>query len=38
LNVLKIAGNFMIASTIETIGEAYALLRKGGVDLAIAAP
>ncbi|HEX5657222.1 MAG TPA: NAD(P)-dependent oxidoreductase [Polyangiales bacterium] len=31
-NLFKIAGNFMIASTIETIGEAYALLRKGGVD------
>ncbi|MET0285923.1 MAG: NAD(P)-dependent oxidoreductase [Polyangiales bacterium] len=31
-NLFKIAGNFMIASTIETIGEAYSLLRKGGVD------
>ncbi len=31
-NLFKIAGNFMIASTIEMIGEAYGLLRKGGVD------
>jgi 3-hydroxyisobutyrate dehydrogenase-like beta-hydroxyacid dehydrogenase len=31
-SLFKIAGNFMIASTIETIGEAYSLLRKGGVD------
>ena len=31
-NLFKIAGNFMIASAIETMGEAAALLRKGGVD------
>ena len=31
-NLLKIAGNFMIASAIETMGEAFALLKKGGVD------
>jgi 3-hydroxyisobutyrate dehydrogenase-like beta-hydroxyacid dehydrogenase len=31
-NLFKIAGNFMIASAIETLGEAVALLRKGGVD------
>lgn len=31
-NLFKIAGNFMIASAIETMGEAVALLRKGGVD------
>lgn len=34
-NLFKIAGNFMIASAIETIGEAAALLRKGGVDPAV---
>jgi 3-hydroxyisobutyrate dehydrogenase-like beta-hydroxyacid dehydrogenase len=31
-NLFKIAGNFMIASAIETMGEAAALLRKGDVD------
>jgi 3-hydroxyisobutyrate dehydrogenase-like beta-hydroxyacid dehydrogenase len=31
-NVVKLAGNFMIASVIETLGEAYALLRKSGVE------
>jgi 3-hydroxyisobutyrate dehydrogenase-like beta-hydroxyacid dehydrogenase len=31
-NLLKIAGNFMIAGAIETMGEAFALLKKGGVD------
>jgi 3-hydroxyisobutyrate dehydrogenase-like beta-hydroxyacid dehydrogenase len=31
-NVFKLAGNFTIASMLETIGEAYALLRKSGVD------
>jgi 3-hydroxyisobutyrate dehydrogenase-like beta-hydroxyacid dehydrogenase len=31
-NLFKIAGNFMIASELESIGEAFALLRKGGVD------
>ena len=31
-NLFKIAGNFMIASAIEAMGEAAALLRKGGVD------
>ena len=31
-NLFKIAGNFMIASELEAIGEAFALLRKGGVD------
>ena len=34
-NLFKIAGNFMIASAIETLGEAVALLRKGGVDPAV---
>jgi 3-hydroxyisobutyrate dehydrogenase-like beta-hydroxyacid dehydrogenase len=31
-NLFKITGNFMIASELEAIGEAFALLRKGGVD------
>ena len=31
-NVFKLAGNFTIASMLETIGEAYALLRKSGID------
>lgn len=31
-NLTKIAGNFMIAATIETLGEAFALVGKGGVD------
>lgn len=31
-NVVKLAGNFAIASAIETLGEAFALLRKSGID------
>ena len=31
-NTAKLAGNFLIASVIETLGEAYALLRKSGVE------
>jgi 3-hydroxyisobutyrate dehydrogenase-like beta-hydroxyacid dehydrogenase len=31
-NLFKIAGNFMIAGAIEAMGEAAALLKKGGVD------
>ena len=31
-SLFKIAGNFMIASALETMGEAFALLRKGGVS------
>lgn len=31
-NLFKIAGNFMIAAAIEAMGEAAALLKKGGVD------
>jgi 3-hydroxyisobutyrate dehydrogenase-like beta-hydroxyacid dehydrogenase len=31
-NLAKIAGNFMIAATIETLGEALALVDKGGVE------
>lgn len=34
-SLFKIAGNFMIAAAIETMGEAAALLRKGGVDPAV---
>jgi 3-hydroxyisobutyrate dehydrogenase-like beta-hydroxyacid dehydrogenase len=34
-NVVKLAGNFMIASVLETLGEAFALLRKSGVDPAL---
>jgi 3-hydroxyisobutyrate dehydrogenase-like beta-hydroxyacid dehydrogenase len=34
-NLFKICGNFMIASELEAIGEAFALLRKGGVDPAV---
>jgi len=34
-NLFKIAGNFMIASAMETLGEAFALLRKGGIDPAL---
>ena len=34
-NLFKIAGNFMLAAAIETLGEAIALVRKGGVDPAI---
>jgi 3-hydroxyisobutyrate dehydrogenase-like beta-hydroxyacid dehydrogenase len=31
-NLTKIAGNFMLAATIETLGEALALVGKGGID------
>lgn len=31
-NLLKLCGNFMIASMLETFGEAFATVRKGGVD------
>jgi len=31
-NTVKLAGNFLIASMLETLAEAYALLRKSGVD------
>lgn len=31
-NVIKLTGNFMIAATLETLGEAFAFLRKLGVD------
>jgi len=31
-NVVKLSGNFLIASMIESLGEAFALIRKHGVD------
>src|SRR5581483_12018331 len=31
-NLVKLSGNFLIASTIETLGEAMALVAKGGLD------
>jgi len=31
-NVTKLCGNFMLASVLETFGEAFATLRKSGVD------
>lgn len=31
-NVVKLAGNFLLASAIEALGEAFALVRKHGVD------
>jgi 3-hydroxyisobutyrate dehydrogenase-like beta-hydroxyacid dehydrogenase len=31
-NLIKLAGNFLIASALESLGEAFALVRKGGVD------
>ena len=35
-NVVKIAGNFMIAAAMEAMGEAVAMMRKSGVDPAAA--
>jgi 3-hydroxyisobutyrate dehydrogenase-like beta-hydroxyacid dehydrogenase len=31
-NALKLAGNLLIASKLEALGEAFALMRKSGVD------
>jgi 3-hydroxyisobutyrate dehydrogenase-like beta-hydroxyacid dehydrogenase len=31
-NLVKLSGNFLIASVIESLGEAMALVGKGGVD------
>lgn len=31
-NLVKLSGNFLIASAIESLGEAIALVAKGGVD------
>jgi len=33
-NVAKLSGNFLIASVIEALGEAYALIDKAGIDRA----
>lgn len=33
-NLVKLSGNFLIASVIESLGEAMALVAKGGVDTA----
>jgi 3-hydroxyisobutyrate dehydrogenase-like beta-hydroxyacid dehydrogenase len=33
-NLVKLSGNFLIASVIESLGEAMALVGKGGVDKA----
>jgi 3-hydroxyisobutyrate dehydrogenase-like beta-hydroxyacid dehydrogenase len=35
-NVVKVAGNFMIAAALEAMGEAVAMMRKSGVDPAAA--
>ena len=32
-NLVKLSGNFLIASLIESLGEAMALVGKGGIDL-----
>jgi 3-hydroxyisobutyrate dehydrogenase-like beta-hydroxyacid dehydrogenase len=31
-NVIKLAGNFMLAALVESLGEAFALVRKNGID------
>jgi 3-hydroxyisobutyrate dehydrogenase-like beta-hydroxyacid dehydrogenase len=31
-NVVKLAGNFLVAALIESLGEAFALIRKSGVE------
>ncbi len=31
-NLVKLSGNFLIATVIESLGEAFALVEKGGVD------
>jgi 3-hydroxyisobutyrate dehydrogenase-like beta-hydroxyacid dehydrogenase len=31
-NLIKVSGNFMLAAMLETLGEAFAVLRKSGVD------
>jgi 3-hydroxyisobutyrate dehydrogenase-like beta-hydroxyacid dehydrogenase len=31
-NLVKLSGNFLIASVIESLGEAFALIAKGGID------
>jgi 3-hydroxyisobutyrate dehydrogenase-like beta-hydroxyacid dehydrogenase len=32
-NIVKVAGNFMIASMIESMGESFALIKKSGMDI-----
>jgi 3-hydroxyisobutyrate dehydrogenase-like beta-hydroxyacid dehydrogenase len=34
-NLFKIAGNFLIVSAMESMGEAFALLKKGGIDAGV---
>jgi len=31
-NLVKLSGNFLLASVIESLGEAMALMRKAGID------
>jgi 3-hydroxyisobutyrate dehydrogenase-like beta-hydroxyacid dehydrogenase len=31
-NVVKVAGNFLLAALVESLGEAFALVRKSGID------
>jgi 3-hydroxyisobutyrate dehydrogenase-like beta-hydroxyacid dehydrogenase len=31
-NLVKLSGNFLIASVLESLGEAFALVRKAGID------
>jgi 3-hydroxyisobutyrate dehydrogenase-like beta-hydroxyacid dehydrogenase len=31
-NLIKLSGNFLLASVIECLGEAFALVRKGGIE------
>ena len=31
-NLVKLSGNFLLAAMIECLGEAFALVRKGGID------
>ncbi|MFI5322665.1 MAG: NAD(P)-dependent oxidoreductase [Thermodesulfobacteriota bacterium] len=31
-NVVKLSGNFLVASVIQSLGEAFALIRKFGID------
>jgi 3-hydroxyisobutyrate dehydrogenase-like beta-hydroxyacid dehydrogenase len=31
-NVVKLSGNFLIAAVLESLGEAFALIRKSGID------
>jgi 3-hydroxyisobutyrate dehydrogenase-like beta-hydroxyacid dehydrogenase len=31
-NLVKLSGNFLIASVLESLGEAFAPVRKSGID------